>query len=74
MDIDIPALKAEYKGGNVKIYGVYPGGMDTGFWSNDSATHIDSTSFMKPEDVAEEIVQIITNEKIYVSDITIDRP
>ena len=68
------ALKATYKGSNIKIHAIYPGGMDTAFWAND-ATLRNVSSFMKPDDVAKQIVQsVCLSEGLYVSDLIIERP
>ncbi len=68
------ALKATYKGSNIKIHAIYPGGMDTAFWAND-VTPRNVSSFMKPDDVAKQIVQsVCLSEGLYVSDLIIERP
>ena len=65
------ALKAEYKGRNIFIYGIYPGGMKTGFW--DQSPSFNTEKFMNPMDVAEQIVESVTHDSLYVSEIVIDR-
>lgn len=65
------ALKSEYKGSNILVYGVYPGGMKTSFWKETSSVKTDD--FMEPEAVAEHIVDAVMNETIYISDIVIER-
>lgn len=65
------ALKSEYKGSNILIYGVYPGGMKTSFWNETSLVKTDG--FMEPEAVAEHIVDAVMNETIYISEIVIER-
>ena len=69
------ALKAEYKGTSVKVIGVYPGGMNTGFWdeSRDYVSEEKAKSFMNPNDVANVILDNIAYENLKVSDITIER-
>jgi short-subunit dehydrogenase len=68
------ALKATYKGSNIKIHAIYPGGMDTAFWANDVIPR-NVSSFMKPDDVARQIVQSVCLSKgLYVSDLIIERP
>lgn len=64
------SLKATYKGSNIDIVGVYPGGMRTPFWSDDQ--NIDH--FMDPEEVAKQVVYVLnTSNNLYVSDIVIER-
>ena len=69
------ALKAEYKGTSVKVIGVYPGGMNTGFWdeSRDYVSEEKAKSFMNPNDVANVILDNIAYENLKVSDIIIER-
>lgn len=69
------ALKAEYKGTSVKVIGVYPGGMNTGFWDNsrDYVSEEKAASFMDPKDVAKVILDNISYDSLKVSDITIER-
>lgn len=70
------SLKVAYKGTSVKVIGVYPGGMNTGFW-NDSREYVSeekSNSFMNPKDVAQVILDNVTNYKnLNVADIMIER-
>lgn len=68
------AIKAATKGTKTKIVGVYPGGMNTGFWRPECGMVPDVTKFMDPKEVAEEIVSSVLERKtMYVSDLTIDR-
>lgn len=68
------AIKAATKGTKIKVLGVYPGGMNTDFWSSECGMAPDVTKFMNPEEVAEEIVHAVLEKKsMYVSDLTIDR-
>lgn len=68
------ALKAFFKGSSIKVIGVYPGGMNTPFWKPDSGSSPDTSKFMDPEEVAEQIVVAVSEKRtMYVSDITIDR-
>lgn len=68
------AIKAATKGTKTKVLGVYPGGMNTEFWSSECGMAPDVTKFMNPEEVAEEIVHAVLERKsMYVSDLTIDR-
>lgn len=68
------AIKAATKGTKIKVVGVYPGGMNTGFWSPECGMVPDVTKFMNPSEVAEEIISsVIERKTMYVSDLTIDR-
>ena len=70
------SLKTEYKGTNVKIIGVYPGGMNTNFWNNsrDYISEEKASTFMNPTEVANVILDNILNYKgLTVSDIIIER-
>lgn len=70
------SLKVAYKGTSVKVIGVYPGGMNTEFW-NDSREYVPeekSNTFMSPNDVAQVILDNVTNYKnLNVADIMIER-
>lgn len=63
------ALKTTYKGTDMKVIGVYPGGMDTPFWQNS----MDMSECLNPEEVSKQIVQAVLNDQVYVSDIVIER-
>jgi uncharacterized protein len=66
------ALRAELKGNGHRVIAVYPGGMKTTFWDNNSR---DISSFMNPADVAGQIATaVFDSANILVSDITIVRP
>ena len=68
------SIKAATKGTQTKVIGVYPGGMNTDFWSPECGMVPDVTKFMNPKEVAEEIVHAVLERKsMYVSDLTIDR-
>lgn len=68
------AIKAATKGTKTKVLGVYPGGMNTDFWSPECGMAPDVTKFMNPIEVAEEIVHAtLERQSMYVSDLTIDR-
>jgi uncharacterized protein len=67
------ALRTELKGSKRNIIGVYPGGMRTDFW-NIPGQNRDLSTFMDPAEVAEKIVNaVIVTEKLFVTDITINR-
>ena len=67
------ALRTELKGSKRNIIAVYPGGMRTDFW-NIPGQNRDLSTFMDPAEVAEKIVNaVIVTEKLFVTDITINR-
>jgi len=68
------ALKATYAGTSVKVTGVFPGGMNTGFW-NEARDYISaekSDTFMNPADVAAQIMDHVLGET-WAEDLTIQR-
>lgn len=70
------SLKVAYKGTNVKVIGVYPGGINTDFYKNsrDYVSEEKQNSFMNAKDVAKIILDNILNEaNLTVSDIIIER-
>jgi short-subunit dehydrogenase len=67
------ALRTELKGTKRNIIAVYPGGMRTNFW-NIPGQNRDISTFMDPAEVAEKIVNaVIVTDKMFVTDITINR-
>jgi short-subunit dehydrogenase len=67
------ALRTELKGTKRNIIAVYPGGMRTDFWKIPGQNR-DITNFMDPAEVAEKIVNaVIVTDKMFVTDITINR-
>jgi short-subunit dehydrogenase len=67
------ALRTELKGSKRNIIAVYPGGMMTDFW-NIPGQNRDISTFMNPAEVAEKIVNaVIVTDKMFVTDITINR-
>ncbi len=67
------ALRTELKGSKRNIIAVYPGGMRTDFW-NIPGQNRDISSFMDPAEVAEKILNaVIVTDKMFVTDITINR-
>jgi uncharacterized protein len=67
------ALRTELKGSKRNIIAVYPGGMKTDFW-NIPGQNRDISTFMDPAEVAEKIVNaVIVTDKMFVTDITINR-
>ncbi len=70
------SLKAAYKNTSVKIYGIYPGGINTDFYKNsrDYVTIEQQQTFMNPSDVANIIINNCFNDaNLIVSDIIIER-
>ena len=65
--------RTELKGTNRNIIAVYPGGMRTNFWKIAGQSR-DTSSFMDPAEVAEKIVNAVyVTDKMFVTDITINR-
>lgn len=68
------ALKEAVKGSKTSVIGVYPGGMNTNFWSPECGMMPNREKMMNPQEVAEVIVHAVLERKgMYVSDLTIDR-
>lgn len=68
----LESLRDELSDSNIDIINVFPGGMKTPFWDN-STSGYKISGFMEPADVARYIVDISLEEKLLVSDITINR-
>ncbi len=69
------SLKAYYKGSNIKIMGVYPGGMNTSFFDK-SPGYISKekvATFSDPAEVAKIIICNALNDKLDIGDITVNR-
>lgn len=70
------SLKAAYKGTNVKVIGVYPGGMNTDFYKNsrDYVSIEKQHTFMDSADVARVILSnVLSDVNLTVADIIIER-
>lgn len=68
------AIKAAMKGSAVKVVSVFPGGMNTPFWSPDCGMSPNVEKFMDPAEVAATIVSsVVERRSMYVSEIIIDR-
>lgn len=68
------ALKAYTKGSNIKVMGVYPGGMKSDFWNTDCGANPDTSKFMDVDEVAEQIIHSANKKNsMYVSDLSIER-
>ncbi|WOT05537.1 SDR family NAD(P)-dependent oxidoreductase [Shewanella youngdeokensis] len=69
----VESVRLELKNHPMKLIAVYPGGMDTPFWSA-SGKHLDTQHFMSAAEAATMLKQaLIATEHGYVSDITINR-
>lgn len=69
------SLKAFFKGTNIKVMGVYPGGINTSFWNKnrDCCSKEVTDKFMDADKLAKTVFDAITSDGVAVSDITIDR-
>ena len=70
------SLQAAYKGTSVKVVAVYPGGIDTAFYSDshDYVSEAKQHTFMQPGPLAEVILFNLINEaNLTVTDIEINR-
>lgn len=66
------ALKAEAKGTKVKVVAVYPGGIQTPFWSEKCGMYPDVNKFINPEELAKTLVESLLNkETLYIEDMLI---
>lgn len=68
----LESVRDEIRGGNIEVLIFYPGGMNTPFWDNIDSGY-DFPTFMKAEDVAEEITHGSLNNKMVISDLVINR-
>lgn len=68
------SLRLEAKKHGIKVTGVYPGGMKSeNFWK--VAPERDITAFMDSQDVAEQILNVITvNNQTVATEVVIERP
>lgn len=70
------SLKVAYKGTNIKIVGVYPGGINTDFYKNsrDYVSIEKQQTFMPASDLAKLIINNIFNDyNLQITDIIIER-
>lgn len=68
------ALRVEAKGTPLRILAVYPGGMNTPFWSRTRGGGTDSSRFMSPGEVAAAICEAVRpRSSCYVSDLVLNR-
>ncbi|MBP9817681.1 SDR family oxidoreductase [Candidatus Shapirobacteria bacterium] len=67
-------LKIDLKGTNVKVAGVYQGGIATKFFQKAGDINVPYTTFTNPADLASALVFMLTQPKnIWISDIRIER-
>lgn len=69
----LESLRDELSDTKIDVINVFPGGMKTDFWK-DSDSGYDVDHFMDPADVARNIVRVAMDSKVYITDITINRP
>jgi len=69
----LESIRDELSKTPIEVINVFPGGMRTAFWA-DSKSGYDVDRFMDPVDVARNIVRVAMDNKVYVTDITINRP
>ena len=70
------SLKVAYKGTNIQIHGIYPGGINTNFYTNsrDYVSEEKQSTFMKASELSEVIVDnIFSDKKLIVEDLIINR-
>lgn len=69
------SLKAYFKGSNIKVMGVFPGGINTPFWNKnrDCWSKEVTDTFMNAEKLGKTVFDAITSDGVMVSDLTIDR-
>lgn len=68
------SLRLETKGTKVKVIAVYPGGIQTPFWSEKCGMQPDTSSFMKPDELAKTLADnILDKQSLYVADIILNR-
>lgn len=69
----LESVREEVANTNIEVINIYPGGMQTPFW-DDSLSGYAVDTFMRPDDVAKQIVEMATEHQIWISDVTINRP
>jgi short-subunit dehydrogenase len=68
------AIKAATKGTPVSVIGIFPGGMNTPFWTPDCGLAPNTSKFMNPKDVSNRILtQILEQDTTVATDLTINR-
>lgn len=69
----LESVRDEVSNTHIDIMNIYPGGMQTPFWDNSTSGYA-VEAFMKPEDVARQVIAIATDHSTWISDVTINRP
>ncbi len=69
----LESVRDEVSSTHIDIINIYPGGMQTPFWDNSISGYAVDT-FMKPEDVAKQVVAITADHNTWICDVTINRP
>lgn len=71
----LECLRADCKGTGVNVVSVFPGGMNTPFWSKQSHLSPDLSAYMDPKDVARPIVDAAmgVGNLGFISSLTIER-
>lgn len=68
------ALRVALKGTGIRTLTVYPGGMNTPFWSEDSGASPELSTYMDPRDVAAQILGVVLDQRsAHVTEMTISR-
>lgn len=68
------SLRLETKGTKVKVVAVYPGGIQTPFWSEKCGMQPDTSGFMKPDELAKTLADnLLDKQSLYVADIILNR-
>lgn len=69
----LESVRDEVASTHIDMINIYPGGMQTAFWDHSTSGYAVDT-FMKSEDVANQIVAITMDHHTWISDVTINRP
>lgn len=68
------SLRLETKGTKIKVIAVYPGGIQTPFWSEKCGMNPDTSKFMKPDELAKTLTDtLLDKQTLYVADIVINK-
>lgn len=68
----LESLRAETKGGPLRLVNLYPSGIRSEFWDN--SDHVDPSGFMTPEDAAEYMLDALeARSSCHVTDLFIGR-
>src|SRR5574344_1820196 len=67
------SLRQYTKDSNINVVSVYPSKMKTDFWNNECRKFPNTSSYMKPECVADKIFDIVSDDSINISEIVIEK-